>query len=529
MQPAERTLSGSGRRFAIATPHVEATAAGLEAFDNGGNAVDAALAAATTLAVVYPHMCGIGGDLFALIHEPDGRTVVLNASGAAPAAVDLESLARQHEAMPESGPHTVTVPGAMSGWWQLALHWADLGFAPAFTRAIALAREGVAVARSLAAGIAWHAERIFADPGLRDVFTRDGAALREGGTLVQRALARTLETIVESGPEALYGGEIGMPIADHIASLGGAMTIDDLAAHEAELDSPLMLRYRDLDVSVAPPNSQGFALLQALGAIERLEIDPDPLGPDAATIAEVFRLVAVDRERHNADPRFARVPVGTLLDEGHLAGIVDQVREPEIREAAVPGFKDDTVALVAADETGLAITLIQSLYAGFGAGILEPTTGVVLHSRGSAFSLDPAHPNAIAGGKRPAHTLLPVVIHRDGRLAALTGTMGGGGQPQIDAMSIIRSFDLGMDAASAVAAPRWLVGGMELGSTERSLVAERRLPASTRRALKRAGYRIDTLADVDEDVGHAHMITVRGDGSFDAGSDPRADGGVAVR
>jgi gamma-glutamyltranspeptidase/glutathione hydrolase len=526
--PTERTLSGAGRRFAIATPHVEATAAGLDAFDGGGNAVDAALAAATTLAVVYPHMCGVGGDLFALIHEPDGRTVVLNASGAAPAASDIDSLARQYDAMPVTGPHPVTVPGAVSGWWQLGTRWSDLGFARAFTRAISLARDGAPVARSLADSLTWHREQILADPGLRDVYTRDGETLHAGATLLQRALARTLETIVDVGPEALYGGEIGAAIADQLASLGGVMTIDDLAAHDAELDSPLKLRYRDLDVSVAPPNSQGFVLLQILAAIERLDIDPDPLGADAGTIAEVVRFTGIDRDRHNADPRFARVPVGTLLDEGHLAGIVDQVREPQLREVA-SSFGDDTIALVAADDRGLAISLIQSLYSGFGSGILEPTTGVVLHNRGAAFSLDTEHPNALAGGKRPAHTLLPVVVEREGRLAAITGTMGGGGQPQIDAMSIVRAFDMGMDAASTVAAPRWLVGGMELGSTERAIVAEGAVPASTREALSGKGYRIGMLEDVSEDVGHAHLIKVEGDGSFDAGSDPRADGGVAVR
>jgi gamma-glutamyltranspeptidase len=529
MPQAERDLSGTGRRFAIATPHVEATAAGADAFDAGGNAVDAALAAATTLAVVYPHMCGVGGDLFALIHEPDGRTVVLNASGAAPAAADAESLRRQHGTMPASGPHTVTVPGAVSGWWQLALRWSDLGFGSAFARAVALARDGVPVAPSLAAGLTDHAERVFADPGLREVFARDGRTPAEGHTLKQRSLARTLETLVDAEPEALYGGELGAAIAEHLGSLGGSMTVDDLAAHEAELDSPLMLRYRDLDVSVAPPNSQGFVLLQALAAIERLEIDPDPLGPDAGVIAEVFRITAIDRERHNADPRYARVPVGTLLDEGHLAGIVDQVREPQVRAPAVTTFRDDTVALVAADESGLAITLIQSLYDGFGSGILDPSTGVVLHSRGSAFSLDPDHPNVLAGGKRPAHTLLPVVVEREGRLAAVTGTMGGGGQPQIDSMSIVRSFAMGMDAASAVAAPRWLVGGMELGSSARALIAEGSVPAATRRAFESSGYAVETLADVDESVGHAHLIRVRDDGSFDVGSDPRADGSVAVR
>jgi gamma-glutamyltranspeptidase/glutathione hydrolase len=305
------------------------------------------------------------------------------------------------------------------------------------------------------------------------------------------------------------------------------MTVEDLAAHEPELDSPLTLRYRDLDVSVAPPNSQGFTLLETLAVIERLGVDPDPLGPDAGAIAEVFRVTGVDRDRHNADPRRARVPVGTLLDEGHLAGLVDLVREGDAGPA--PARRSDTVALVAADGTGLGITLIQSLYDGFGSGILEPETGVVLHSRGSSFVLDPEHPNVLAGGKRPAHTLLPVVVHREGRLAALAGTMGGGAQPQIDTMTLVRAFDLGLDAAAAVAAPRWLVGGMTLGSSERSVVAEASVPTETRERLQAAGYAVAEVGERDGAVGHAHLLLAHQDGTLEAGSDPRADGEAAAR
>jgi gamma-glutamyltranspeptidase/glutathione hydrolase len=516
-----------GRRFAIATPHLEATAAGVSAFDSGGNAVDAALAAATTLAVVSPHMCSVGGDLFAIIREPDGRTVVLNASGAAPASVDLDALRSRFEEMPSTGPETVTVPGAVAGWGQLAVHWSNRGLAPALSRAIALAREGVPVARSLARGLVENAEQIVADPGLAAVFAPGGRSLVEGDALVQPALARTLEAIADAGPPVLYGGEIGVAIVDHLSSLGSAMTIDDLAAHTSELDSPITLRYRDLDVSVAPPNSQGFVLLQALAAIERLGIDPDPLGRDAGILAEIFRVTAADRDRHNADPRHARVPVGTLLDDGHIAGLLDLVRERA--STAAPFVRDDTVALVAADDGGLAIALIQSLYSGFGAGILEPTTGVILHDRGAAFVLDPEHPNVLAGGKRPSHTLLPVVVHREGRLAAVTGTMGGGAQPQIDAMSLIRAFDLEMDAQAAVSAPRWLVGGMDIRNDERMLIAEASVPDPTRDAFRDAGYRVEDVEHLDEDVGHAHLIRVLKDGAFEAGSDPRADGGASAR
>jgi oxamate amidohydrolase len=516
-----------GRRFAIATPHLEATTAGVSAFDSGGNAVDAALAAATTLAVVSPHMCSVGGDLFALIREPDGRTVVLNASGAAPASVDLDALRSRYEEMPSTGPDTVTVPGAVAGWGQLAVHWSNRGLAPALSRAIAIAREGVSVARSLARGLVDNAEQIVADPGLAGVFAPGGRSLVEGDALVQPALARTLEAIADAGPPVLYGGEIGVAIADHLSSLGSAMTIDDLAAHASELDSPITLRYRDLDVSVAPPNSQGFVLLQALAAIERLGIDPDPLGPDAGILAEVFRVTAIDRDRHNADPRHARVQIGTLLDDGHIAGLVDLVRDRST--ASGPFVRDDTVALVAADDSGLAVSLIQSLFSGFGAGILEPATGVILHDRGAAFVLDPEHPNVLAGAKRPAHTLLPVVVHREGRLAAVTGTMGGGAQPQIDAMSLIRAFDLEMDAQAAVSAPRWLVGGMNLRNAERAVIAGASVPDLTRDAFRDAGYRVEDVGHLDEDVGHAHLIRVSEDGTFEAGSDPRADGGASAR
>ncbi len=231
--------------------------------------------------------------------------------------------------------------------------------------------------------------------------------------------------------------------------------------------------------------------------------------------------------RPHADPRHARVPVGTLLDEGHLAGLVDQVRDHADRPS--PRRRSDTTALVAADGSGLGIALIQSLYDSFGSGILEPSSGIVLHSRGSAFVLDPSHPNVLAGGKRPAHTLLPVVVHRDGRLVALAGTMGGGGQPQIDALTLIRAFDLGMDAAASVAAPRWLVGGMALGGTEREIVAEASVSARARDHLREAGYAIQDVGELDGAVGHAHLLLIHEDGTLEVGSDPRADGEAAAR
>jgi gamma-glutamyltranspeptidase len=524
-----RTLGGQGARFAIATPHAAATRAGAAAFDAGGNAVDAALAAATTLAVVYPHMCGVGGDLFALVREPEGRIVVVNASGAAPAAVDPATLARVHDEMPLYGPHAVTVPGAVSGWAALAADWSALGLERALAPAIAAAADGTPVASSLAETLAWGADRYASDPGLASVFFPGGQPLAEGAELRQPALAATLTTIASDGPEAIYGGDVGDALADHLTSLGAAMTVDDLAAHAVERDSALSARFGSFDVSVSPPNSQGFVLLQILEVIERLGLDPDPNGPDAGRLAELFRLTAIDRDRHNADPRHARVRVGTLLDDGHLAAIADEMSAPPRAGDAQPVHRGDTIALVAADASGLAVCLIQSLYDGFGSGILEPRSGVVLHNRGACFVLEPSHPNALAGGKRPAHTLMPVMVTRDGELAAVAGTMGGGAQPQINAMTLARALRLGASAADAVALPRWLVNGMSVGASSRAALVERDVDERATASLEAAGYALERVEPRSEDVGHAHLICLLEDGRLDAGTDPRADGEVSVR
>ncbi|HZD16806.1 MAG TPA: gamma-glutamyltransferase, partial [Actinomycetota bacterium] len=370
-------------------------------------------------------------------------------------------------------------------------------------------------------------ERLLADPGIAQVFAPAGTPLGEGERLVQPALAGTLETIAEEGPSAVYGGEVGRRLVEHLRDLGSSVSPEDLEGHEADLDSPVAGRFRDLDVSVPPPNSQGFVLLQILAGIEHLGLDPDPLGPDAAALAHLFRVASADRDRHNADPRRARVPIGTLVDEGHVAALCDAVRDPGFGRPG-PAGSGDTAAVVTVDGDGNAVSLVHSLFHGFGSGILEPRTGVILHNRGSGFTLDPSHPNAIAGGKRPAHTLMPVIVHRTGELAAVSGTMGGAAHPQINAMTLIRALVLGLDPADAVAAPRWVVEPSSAAGTA-PLVAEARVPAAVRGALRAAGYAVEILDPVSASVGHANLIRVASDGTLDAATDPRADGAAAAR
>jgi gamma-glutamyltranspeptidase len=519
-------LRATGTQWAIATPHTVATEAGAVAFERGGNAVDAALAAAVTLAVSYPHNCGVGGDLFALVQRPDGATIAINASGRAPAETNPDALRARHgTTMPEVGPDSITVPGAVSGWATLHDEGARLPWAEAFGPAIALAYGGVAVSRSLSRALEERKALLVADPGMEDVFFLDGAPLPRGALFRQPALGATLQQLAGEGPAALYGGAIGERYAAGLRAVGASMTLRDLGTHQADVIAPLSGRYRDLDVRVVPPNSQGFALLEMLALAERLGIDPDPLGPDAGVLALVFAAANRDRDHHLADPDAMRVHPSMLLDDGHLAGLAERIREAT-PSAAIPGHRHgtgDTIAMVTADAEGWAVSLIQSLWDSFGSTILEPETGIVAHDRGGCFTLEPGHANEIGPGKRPFHTLMPVLVHRDGRLAAVAGSMGGASQPQINAHNLIRAFDLGMGAEDAIAAPRWTVWG-EPG--DGVVQVEGSVPTATTKRLAAAGFRIDPLEDVDEAVGHAHLILALPDGVLEVGSDPRADGGA---
>jgi gamma-glutamyltranspeptidase/glutathione hydrolase len=373
-----------------------------------------------------------------------------------------------------------------------------------------------------------HADRVAADPGIAGVFFPDRRPAAEHDLVRQPALGASLQAIAELGPTALYGGAVGTRYASGLADAGVPIDVADLAGHRADLGSPLRTRYRDVDVLSHPPNSQGFVLLEILATVERLGIDPDPVGTDVSTLARIARAAARDRDLHLAEDDRMRLQVSSLLDDGHLAALGDEVRG-DIGFEALPSTagtgpaSGDTIALVTADIEGRGVSLIQSLFDGFGSGILEPTTGIVAQNRGACFTLEPEHPNVLAPGARPAHTLMPLIVQRQGRLEAVAGTMGGYAQPQINAMNLLRLFDLGMSPAEAVAAPRWSVERDEPGSEPRA-EAETDVPGAVVEALQVGGLRVDTLGTGDG-IGHAHLIRA-GEHGFDAGSDPRADGGA---
>jgi gamma-glutamyltranspeptidase/glutathione hydrolase len=513
-------LRAEGNHWAIATPHAEATRAGVAAFERGGTAMDAAVHAAITLAVVYPHMCGVGGDLFALVQRADGEVVAINASGRSPAAAGADELLGLDE-VPIRGPIPITVPGAVSGWHAIAATGATLPWEDAFASAIAFAADGVAVSRSLDGELREPGVAFAQDPGLSSIYYPGGRRLGVGEIFRQPALARTLESLAHEGPGALYGGRIGEAYTEGLADAGSPMTLDDLSSHAAITLEPLRAPFRDLQVSVVPPNSQGYVLLQLLAQLERLGLDPDLDGPDVARIARVIRAANDDRDRHLADAERMAIHPSALLEEAHLGSLIEHTLEERVPEHAHHRPDGDTIALVAADDRGNAVSLIQSLFWGFGSGILEPTTGIVAQNRGACFTLADGHPNRFAPGVRPFHTLMPVLVHDGTGLIGVAGSMGGFLQPQINLHTITRTFIRGQHPADAVAAPRWVVLGEDTGAEQdQGIGVEVGVPETTRRALEDAGR--FTLTE-DDSFGHAHVIR-RTPAGFLAGSDPRADG-----
>ena len=535
-------------RLALAAPQRDAVQAGVDAFAEGGNAVDAALATAVALAVAYPHMVSPGGDAFILVHHPDGRVTALNGSGAAPRAADAGALRRRFGAMPHRRPEAATVPGVMAAWESLHACGARLPWARALEPAVRLAAGGVPVARDLAETLAADDGRWAADPGMAAVCFPAGRALREGETLRQPALAATLERVAGEGAGVFYRGEIGERFCAGFARRGGLLEPADLAAHETEVTVPLRLEALGHEFLTAAPNSQGFALLEVLATLHRIGDWIDPLGADAGTLARLFAHVFEDRRRRLGDPRAGAAAVDDLYGAaraGELAAAVGaQVRAEEPTAApsdaathaagapvpgdAVPRPDGDTVALVAADDEGYAVAVIESLFDGFGSGVLEPATGIICHDRGAGFSLEPGSFNLLRAGVRPAHSLMPLLVRRGDRLRVVAGTMGGWAQPQIHTQVLSRLLGRGDAAERALAAPRWTVDVDYTGDQALSVWHEGRVPRAARAALARSGLPLVAGDEVDDLAGHAQYILLDADGSMDAASDPRADGRAVV-
>ncbi|MBK5232915.1 MAG: gamma-glutamyltransferase [Thermoleophilia bacterium] len=515
---------------AIATPHTLATEAGEEAFNSGGNAIDAAIAAATVLTVVYPHMCAVGGDLWAIVVDPDGKASVVDGCGASAARSSLEKMRETHASMPVYGPETITVPGVVGGWGELIDLGAKLDREALFVSAIRHARHGVPVAPSLARAIIEEADLIGENTGLRALLAPKGRPLDQGDLLVQPNLARSLKHIAVKGERTLYGGELGRAVIDGLATMGSELTIEDFARHEGHVVEPLTLEFRGFDILTSPPPSQGVIFLEILSTINLLEKQCDL---DAATLARLFRLSALDRDCFLADPEKSEVPVDRMLSDEHIGELAIASKDLADASSSIHQRRTraggDTVAVTAADSEGWTVSLIQSVFHSFGSGVLEPETGILFHNRGAAFSFDSGSPNVYAAEKKPMHTLMPAVAHDGEGVLASMGTMGGLGQPQI-LTQLMLGLSEGQDATTIVSRPRFTVGGLDVDSERDTIFAEAAIDADGFVSLRQSEIGVEMLEGVSELVGHSQISIFR-NGIGEAAADPRSDGSsvVAIR
>jgi gamma-glutamyltranspeptidase/glutathione hydrolase len=508
-------------RNVVATAQPLATQAGIAMLARGGNAVDAALATAIALTVVEPCSNGVGSDLFAIVW--DGRALAgLNASGRAPAAVTAARYAGLAE-MPRRGWEAVTVPGAVAGWAALSQRYGQLPFADLFEPAIRYARDGFLVSPVIAAKWALAVPHLPHDLGFAEHFLPRGRAPLAGERFACPPLAASLERIAATHGNAFYRGELAAAMVAHARANGAAHTLADFAGHTLDWVEPLALDYRGATVHEIPPNGQGIAVEVALGILRHFDLaalTPDSIASQHLQI-EAMKLGFADAYRYVADPTAMETTAAALLDPAYLAGrarLIDPTRAQDFGPGEPP--RGGTVYLCAADAAGMMVSLIQSNYMGFGSGVVVPGTGISLQNRGAGFSLAPGHPNRIAGGKRPFHTIIPGFLTREGEPLAAFGVMGGPIQPPGHVQTLVRLLDYGMNPQAVLDAPRWKVNGGLAIDLEATAAPE------LRAGLAALGHRFVSAADSYMDFGAGQFI-VRLDDGYAAASDPRRDGQAA--
>jgi gamma-glutamyltranspeptidase/glutathione hydrolase len=530
-------------RNVVATSQSLAAQAGLSIIAKGGNAVDAAIATAACMTIVEPVSNGLGSDCFALVWDPqkrEGRSLHgLNASGVAPAAWSVDYFTRKYgTAFPQRGWDSVTVPGAVAGWVALSAKFGALPFADLLAPAIDLAERGYGMATIVSHKWGLQVPGLRDQPGFAAAFMPDGRAPHPGERFVFPEAAVTLRAIAESRGERFYRGDIAARIAAHSRACGGVMTERDLGDYRVEWVVPIDKTYRDRDghayaLHEIPPNGQGIAALMALGIADRLDIARHPVDSIDAQhlLIEAMKLAFADVYRYVADPRhMGEVTAGHLLDDGYLAErarLIDPARASDFTHGVPHRFvrPGGTIYLTTADESGMMVSLIQSNYMGFGSGVVVPGTGISLQNRGAGFSLDPTHPNVVAGGKRPFHTIIPGFLTRtvDGMPVPQMsfGVMGGNMQPQGHLQTLVRMLTYGQQPQAACDAPRWKV------STGLSVDCEKTMAPALREALIARGHRIEAIPDTYMDFGSGQFIwklSDRAEDGYVAASDSRRDG-----
>jgi len=531
LNSAERTQGRSmvvSKQGIVAAEHPLAAQAGAEVLAQGGSAVDAAVAANAVMGVVAPMMCGVGGDLFAIVYDARSGTLHgLNASGWAPSGLTIEFLRqRGHTNMPLSGIHSVTVPGAVDGWGKLVCRFGRKPLRQSLTPAIRYAEDGFPVSELVAEYWSSGERLLRGDANATRTFLPGGRAPQFGEVFRNPDLAAAYRMIAKRGPRVMYEGELARRVVAWSQRLGGTLAKDDLRAFEAEWVKPISVTYRGWTVHEIPPNGQGIAALMMLNLMECQPLaDYGHLSARALhSMIESKKLAYADLLRYIADPRVNRVPVAGLLDKQYArmrAALIDPSRANcNVAPGVPPEAGNDTTYLCAVDSDGNMISLIQSNYYSFGSGLVPDGCGFVLQNRGGLFSFDPGHPNALAGRKRPLHTIIPGFMERDSLRIAF-GIMGGWNQAQAHAQFVANVVDYGLNIQAALEAPRFT----KMTFTGCDVQIESRVPGETVDQLRALGHEVKTIGAFAQAVGGGQAVLRDFARGVNYGaSDPRKDG-----
>ena len=529
------------RRGVVCAPHSAAVEDGRAILEEGGNAIEAMIAMAASIAAVYPHMNHIGGDGFWLIREPNGKVRAIMSAGRAGAkATPRFYRDAGHHEIPSRGPlAALTVPGAVAGW-MLAVEAAKaqtgqginkgssrLPLHVLLSAAIKRAREGYKVTRSQAALTREKYAELEPAPGFLNAFLIDGKAPDEGAILKQTAFSATLDHLAKVGLSDFYRGDVGREIATDLERIGSPVTRADLEKFEARIADPLSVKVGAGTLYNTPAPTQGLASLMILALFERLRVSQGESFEHIHGLVEATKRAFLTRDRTVTDPDLLDDPLSKYLDAPYLDNEAEKIDRRRAARWPSREARGDTIWMGAADSSGLVVSYIQSIYWEFGSGCVLPATGVLMQNRGASFSLDPKALNALAPGRRPFHTLNPALaVLKDGRVMAY-GTMGGDGQPQSQAAVFTRHVLYGQPLDKALDAPRWLLG-RTWGSSQTNLRMESRFDGHLIDRLMSAGHDVAVLDQSHSDtMGHAGAAILHPDRTCEAGHDPRADGGAA--
>ena len=523
-----------GSRGAVVAPHTLASQAGLDVLREGGNAIEATIAVAATLAVVYPHMTGIGGDGFWLLHAPGQGVSSIDACGATGAGV-TRALYGELESIPWRGPLAAnTVAGTVSGWgaaydYSRSRWGGRLPFARLLESAIRYAKEGFPVTHSQEENTRAKLNDLIDQPGFARTFLNQGQVPVYGQRHRFPVLATTLEQLARAGADDFYRGELARQIGADLAAIGSPVTGADLARHQAQIKPPLHLRLSDATLYNMAPPTQGLASLLILGIYDRIRQtgwNPDNVEGIHALV-ESTKQAFLLRDKYVGDPACMSVNAADMLSENTLDMLAALVPLQHASPWPAPASDGDTTWIGVVDDAGRAVSMIQSIYFEFGSGVVLPGSGIWWQNRGCSFDLKPGRLRSLEPGRKPFHTLNPAMAALDDGRLLVYGTMGGEGQPQTQAAVFSRYVWGGHNVRSAVAAPRWLLG-RTWAEQSTTLKLESRYSPTIIQGLRKLGHPVEVVADFDERMGHAGALVLHPGGWIEGGEDPRSDGSVAA-